>query len=142
MDDGYGVDLERLRATGRGIHDIVGLGVAAERGDSFANLSMDGPRLGHQGLSDAMSQFCSRWSWAVGDLARQGDQFAEQLGLAAGSYDDMERYLTGAITDVLEQVEASSVGDPVPDFSIQSWERASNDFRSTRAQLPTIPDVR
>jgi len=153
MGDGYGVDPRQLQATGKGINDTInelsslGLSATAKQGDNFGGLSLDGMQLGHAGLTSAMSEFCGRWSWGVRSLVQQGSQFAEQLGLAAGSYHDYEQYLGGVFKDVAgaaigdphatdEQTESSSLGDiaaraTTSDYSGASFNKAFDDMGNT-----------
>jgi hypothetical protein len=147
MGDGFGVDPQRLQATGEGIDAVIseletlGLGAAARTGNNFGNLALDGMQLGHAGLTQAMSEFCDRWSWGVRGLVQEGSKLALGLGLAAGTYHENEKYNEGVLKDLLgslagdphateEQLEAGSFNDIIdsasvtPDHSAESMDKA------------------
>lgn len=112
--DGYAVDRAALAETAKGFNDVIGqltkLGFSEEAyaGRGFTHLEMSQQEMGEPGLTSAFKGFCDRWSWDVRTLVRDGNQFAQRLGLCAGLYNHIEDQITGACKDLT----ASVVGDP------------------------------
>jgi hypothetical protein len=152
MSDGYTVDPAKLQEAAKGINDTIGalkgLGIdeEAEAGRGFGSLSLRGMQVGHQGLQQAFDGFCDRWSWGVRTLVQDGNQFAQRLGLSAGTYNDMEQYGVGVLKDAVntvagdphatsQQVENESLSQIVaaakPDYSAKSWEKTGQDAAAT-----------
>ena len=155
MSDGYQVDPTLLQEAAQGINDTIGelktLGIseAAEVGRGFSGLSLRGLQVGHQGLQGAFSSFCDRWSWGVRTLVQDGSEFAQRLGLSAGTYNDMEQYAIGVFKDAAnsvagdphasdQQVENESwsqmMNKDMPDYSAKSWQQAGHDMANTWKQ--------
>lgn len=152
MSDGYTVQPAMLQQAAKGINDTIdalkGVGIteAADVGRGFGNLALRGMQVGHQGLQQAFSGFCDRWSWGVRTLVQDGNQFAQRLGLSAGTYHDMEQYGVGILKDAAntvagnpraseQQVESGSFGDILakdkPDFSDASWQQTAQHASTT-----------
>lgn len=150
--EGYQVDPAALQQTANGINDTigalknVGIDEAAETGRGFSGMSMSGMQVGHQGLQQAFSGFCERWSWGVRTLVQDGTQFAQRLGLNAGTYYQMEQYGVGVLKDAVnavagdphatnQQVESGSFSDIInkdtPDFSAASWQQTGQNAATT-----------
>ena len=114
MADGFTVDRAALAQTAQGINDTIndlkplGIDETAEAGRGFSGLALSGLQAGDAKLAQAFSGFCGRWSWGVRALVQDGSQFAQRLGLAAGTYSMVEEQLTGAAKDALDAV----AGDP------------------------------
>jgi hypothetical protein len=114
MADGFSVDRAALNETAQGLNDTIsalkGLGFdeTAEIGHGFSGLALPELQAGDSGLASAFGDFCDRWSWGVRSLVQDGNQFAERLGLTAGTYSDTEEFLTGVTKDVVD----SFAGDP------------------------------
>jgi hypothetical protein len=114
MADGYAVDRAALAETAKGLGAVVGalkglgLDETAEAGRGFSGLELSGLEAGDGDLASAFGDFCGRWSWGVRTLVQDGNQFAEQLGLSAGVYNDVENQVTGAFKDIVVAV----AGDP------------------------------
>lgn len=149
---GFSVDPDALEETAQGISDTigelksVGMAVTAEEGHGFSNLALTGEQAGHPDVQSALDAFCQRWTWGVRTLVQDGNEFAQQLHLAAGAYHDMEDYAVGALKDLVvdiggdphaqEQGEQQSWGqiggqiahNAIPDYSPQSFDQAGHEM--------------
>ncbi|MFB7515537.1 hypothetical protein [Streptomyces sp. NPDC056144] len=75
----------------------LGLIGQASMGRGFSDLALSGVELGHGGLTEAFTTFCDRWEWGVRSLTLRGNQFAQDVGLSAGSFAEQERYIKDTI---------------------------------------------
>lgn len=112
--DGYNVTETALAQTAKGlngvIHELQSMGqeAAADVGRGFSNLKLTGMQTGHDGLTSAFGDFCDRWEWGVRTIVQDADQIAQRLGLAAGTYYEMDQYAK----KTLKVVVASGIGNP------------------------------
>jgi hypothetical protein len=112
--DGFTVDRAALAETATGINGVIsaleplGIEETAGVGRGFSGLALSGLQAGDGDLASAFGNFCDRWSWGVRSLVQDGNQFAQRLGLAAGTYNMVEQQLTGAAKNVVVAV----AGDP------------------------------
>jgi hypothetical protein len=112
--DGYNVTETALAQTAKGltgvIHELQSMGqeAAADVGRGFSNLKLTGMQTGHDGLTSAFADFCDRWEWGVRAIVQDADQIAQRLGLAAGTYYEMDQYAK----KTLKVVIASGIGNP------------------------------
>ncbi|WP_052397922.1 hypothetical protein [Streptomyces sp. NRRL F-5123] len=129
---GYEVGETALTQTAAGlggvIHELQSMGqeAAADVGRGFTHLKLTGMQVGHDGLTSALDGFCNRWEWGVRALVQDADQIAERLGLAAGTYYEMDRYAERT----LKVVVASAIGNPaLPEEQeeVLSWSRIGPD---------------
>jgi hypothetical protein len=122
----------------------LGMDSLAGSGRGFEELALSGVELGHEGLTSAFKSFCERWEWGVRDLVIEGNLFAQNVGLSAGTMYETDQYVEGAL-----KIGANSlVGNPYasedevtqmgwrhiagtgmdslrnPDYSGESFERA------------------
>ncbi|MFE7136563.1 hypothetical protein ACFVAG_02325 [Streptomyces sp. NPDC057644] len=65
----------------------------ATAGRGFSDLALSGLELGHAGLASQFETFCDRWQWGVRALTQRGNNFAQGVGLSAGSFAEQERYI-------------------------------------------------
>lgn len=149
---GYQVSPALLTEAAQGINNTIGqlktLGIAesAEVGRGFSALTLSGLQVGHDGLQGAFATFCQRWEWGVRALVQDGTETARRLGIAAGTYNDMEQYAVGALKVAVnsvigdphatnEQVQNESLGQMIdndsPDFSAEAAQRAQQHISST-----------
>jgi hypothetical protein len=111
---GYGVDPDALKEAADGVNGAiselksVGSVSDAVMGEGFAGLSLSGMETGSADLTSSFAAFCDRWEWGVRALVQDGSQFAERLGLAAGTYNEMEDYAK----DTLKVVYNADLGNP------------------------------
>jgi hypothetical protein len=63
----------------------LGVDSLAGAGRGFAELSLSGLELGHEGLLSEFTSFCERWEWGVRALVNEGNNFAAGVGLSAGT---------------------------------------------------------
>jgi hypothetical protein len=75
----------------------IGVDSMAGAGRGFSGLSLSGLQLGHDGLRTAFESFCERWEWGVRALVIEGNDFAENVGLAAGTLYETDQYVGGAL---------------------------------------------
>ena len=87
---------------------VAGRGAPLSTRRGFPGLALSGLETGDATLCQAFGGFCDRWSWGVRALVQDGNQFAQRLGLTAGTYSMVEEQLTGAAKNVLDAV----AGDP------------------------------
>ncbi|MFI0940103.1 hypothetical protein [Streptomyces sp. NPDC021020] len=129
---GYEVRETALTQTASGlggvIHELQSMGqeAAADVGRGFTHLKLTGMQVGHDELTSALAGFCDRWEWGVRALVQDADQIAERLGLAAGTYYEMDRYAE----KTLKVVVASAVGNPgltEEQEEASSWSRIGAD---------------
>jgi hypothetical protein len=112
--DGFTVDRAALAETAQGINGTIsaleplGIEETAGVGRGFSGLSLSGLQVGDSSLASAFGNFCDRWSWGVRSLVQDGNQFAQRLGLAAGTYNMVEEQMTGASKNMVDAL----VGDP------------------------------
>ncbi|MFI9204707.1 hypothetical protein [Streptomyces sp. NPDC053048] len=105
---------DALDGVAKGINGAIGelkeIGTAgsAAVGRGFADLALSGVETGHDGLTAAFKTFCERWEWGVRALVQDGSQFAERVGLAAGYYQEADRY----VKDTVKVVANASFGNP------------------------------
>jgi hypothetical protein len=86
----------------------IGVDSMAGAGRGFSELSLSGLQLGHEALTTAFKSFCERWEWGVRGLVIEGNRFAQNVGLAAGTLYETDQYVAGAL-----KVGANSlVGNP------------------------------
>ncbi|MBY8886212.1 hypothetical protein K7472_15270 [Streptomyces sp. PTM05] len=92
------------------IHELQSVGGAADGtlGRGFKDLALDGLQLGHEGLTAALGGFCDRWEWGVRTLVNDGTEFADRLGLSAGTYYAMDTYAS----DTFKVDVNAAAGDP------------------------------
>lgn len=129
---GYDVGETALTRTAAGlggvIHELQSTGqeAAADIGRGFSHLKLTGMQIGHDGLTSALDGFCDRWEWGVRALVQDASRIAERLGLAAGTYYEMDHYAE----QTLKVVAASAIGDPGLTESQEesmSWSRIGSD---------------
>lgn len=153
MSGGFDTTPEALAQAAKGINQVIGelsgMGVAGtgDVGRGFSQLDLTGMQLGNAGLKGALDTFCDRWSWGVRTLVQDANVIAEQLGLAAGEYHDVDAQVMGA----LKQFGGSFLADPhltgdqiqnqswkqmahqatTPDYSGKSFEQTKADAEQT-----------
>ncbi|MWA14003.1 hypothetical protein [Streptomyces sp. BA2] len=69
---------------------------AASAGRGFQEIALTGLELGHGGLTSAFDSFCERWEWGVRSLVAAGNDFAQGVGLTAGTMYETEQYVGGS----------------------------------------------
>ncbi|MFB7979387.1 hypothetical protein [Streptomyces vinaceus] len=73
----------------------IGMVGTASMGRGFSDLALSGVQSGHAGLTSTLRTFCERWEWGVRSLVQQGNAFAENVGLSAGSLHELDQYVQG-----------------------------------------------
>jgi len=116
-DDGGGakdIQAAGLDAIAKGINltldELKELGTDsfAGQGRGFSELDLSGLDLGHDELKSAFTSFCERWEWGVRALVNEGNVFADNVGLAAGTLYETDQYVEGFL-----KIGANSlVGNP------------------------------
>ncbi|MBD9727875.1 hypothetical protein PV755_31885 [Streptomyces caniscabiei] len=146
--EGKDLQVEGLALITEGINlamsELRELGMVGEAsvGRGFADLALSGLELGHGGLTSALDTFCERWEWGVRALILEGSNFADAVGLAAGTFHETEQYIDGTFKiaansvmgnphlgeDQVTQMTWGEIGDnhmfATSDWSAESWERA------------------
>lgn len=139
----------------------------AGQGRGFDNLALSGLDLGNAGLQEKLQEFCDRWQWGVRDLVREGNAFAQAVGLAAGTLYEQDQYVQGSFKIVMnaaignpnateEEVVKQGYGDIATsgmdaDFSMegmqghldkagQGWQQVGND-PNLRSGLSKLEDL-
>ncbi|MFF8193866.1 hypothetical protein ACF05L_24135 [Streptomyces bobili] len=75
----------------------IGVDSMAGAGRGFSGLSLSGLQVGHETLTSAFTSFCERWEWGVRSLVIEGNNFAQNVGLAAGTLYETDEYVGGAL---------------------------------------------
>lgn len=119
---------------------------AASAGRGFQEVALTGLELGHGGLTSAFDSFCERWEWGVRSLVAEGNDFAQGVGLTAGTMHETEQYVGGSLKvlsnslggnpyateDEVTQMswdelkENHALADP--DYSEESYEKARDNI--------------
>ncbi|MFJ9864441.1 hypothetical protein [Streptomyces sp. NPDC101165] len=113
----------------------LGVDSLAGAGRGFSNLELSGLQLGHENLTSKFKSFCERWEWGVRALVVEGNTFAENVGLSAGTLHETDQYVGGA----LKVGYNSLVGNPYAsedDVEKMSWDQ----LRRNSADALTHPD--
>ncbi|MEU3302728.1 hypothetical protein ABZ729_23340 [Streptomyces sp. NPDC006678] len=80
----------------------------AGAGRGFGDIALSGLELGHDGLTETFTSFCERWEWGVRALVDEGNTFAVNTGLSAGTYYETEQYVEGTF----KVVTNAAIGNP------------------------------
>ncbi|MEV7686168.1 hypothetical protein ACFW1F_16395 [Streptomyces bungoensis] len=132
--DGKDIEASGLDGIAKGITltlaELKGLGVdsLAGVGRGFSNLELSGLQLGHEALTAKFTSFCERWEWGVRALVAEGNAFAEDVGLSAGTLYETDQYVGGA----LKVGYNSLAGDPYASedtVTKQSWDQLQQGSR-------------
>ncbi|WP_336111762.1 hypothetical protein [Streptomyces sp. PTD9-10] len=102
----------------------LGVDSLAGVGRGFSNLELSGLQLGHEGLTSKFKSYCERWEWGVRALVVEGNTFAEDVGLSAGTLYETDQYVGGALKVGYNSV----VGNPYAseeDVEKMSWGQLS-----------------
>ncbi|MFE9649920.1 hypothetical protein ACFYO0_38585 [Streptomyces sp. NPDC006365] len=134
ITEGITLALDELRELG-----MIG---TASAGRGFSDLALSGLELGHGGLTSALDSFCERWEWGVRSLINEGNNFAQAVGLSAGTFYETDQYVEGTMKVAAnslmgnphlseDQVTQMSWGDLAenhaladPDYSGESFDQA------------------
>jgi hypothetical protein len=107
MSYGYYVDLSAMHSTIEGIQQTLdALSVSAVR-------DIDPPTeaFGHEGLGDAVAEFCERWDIGVGHLAGDAAEVGDRLRVTAATYEQADDLSLRAIAPSGTAVQGGGV-DP------------------------------
>ncbi|MFI1763559.1 hypothetical protein ACH41H_16140 [Streptomyces sp. NPDC020800] len=114
----------------------LGVDSLAGAGRGFSNMELSGMQMGHEGLTSKFKSFCERWEWGVRTLVLEGNAFAQDVGLAAGTLYETDQYVGGAL-----KIGANSLwGNPYAsedDIQKQSWHELARNSADAYAN----PDV-
>ncbi|GAA3118237.1 hypothetical protein ACFQ0X_13225 [Streptomyces rectiviolaceus] len=120
---------------------------AASAGRGFEDIALTGLELGHGGLTSAFGSFCERWEWGVRTLVKEGNDFAQGVGLSAGTMYETEQYVGGSfkvlsnslggnpyatedeVTGMSWDELAENHAFANPDYSEESFEKAGDNIR-------------
>ncbi|MFF4587075.1 hypothetical protein [Streptomyces sp. NPDC001388] len=168
-DRGKDIRAAGLDAIGKGITltltelKEIGVDSMAGSGRGFSQLSLSGMQLGHDGLTNAFTSFCERWEWGVRALVIEGNEFAQHVGLAAGTLYETDQYVGGALKIGLnslvgnpyateDEVTQMSWGDVAtsgfdaytnPDYSgesfKQAWDNSKQGWKDASRDVMTSP---
>nr|WSY51481.1 hypothetical protein OG999_16045 [Streptomyces sp. NBC_00886] len=145
---------EGLELIAKGLTEALGelkelgmVGVAGA-GRGFNDIGLSGLELGTDDVTDAFDSFCTRWEWGVRTLINEGNEFAQGVGLSAGTYYETEQYVEGTFKVVAnaaignpyaseDEVTQQGWGDIYKsgiysgntDFSADSWEQADENVK-------------
>jgi hypothetical protein len=107
MSDGYFVDLSAMHAAIEGIQQTLdAVSVSAVK-------DIDPPpdSFGHEGLGDAVAEFCERWDLGVGHLAGDAAEVGDRLRVTAATYEQADALSMQAIAPSGTSVQGSGA-DP------------------------------
>ncbi|MCX4670421.1 hypothetical protein OG453_27640 [Streptomyces sp. NBC_01381] len=120
---------------------------AASAGRGFEDIALTGLELGHGGLTSTFNSFCERWEWGVRALFKEGNDFAQGVGLTAGTMHETEQYVGGSFKVLANSVSGNpyATEDEVtqmgwgelaenhaladPDYSKESFEKAGENIK-------------
>ncbi|TGB07352.1 hypothetical protein [Streptomyces sp. MZ04] len=120
---------------------------AASAGRGFEDIALTGLELGHGGLTSTFDSFCERWEWGVRALFKEGNDFAQGVGLSAGTMYETEQYVGGSFKVLAnslggnpyateDEVTQMSWGELAenhafadPDYSEESFEEAGKNIK-------------
>ncbi|MDT3397153.1 hypothetical protein RKE29_10930 [Streptomyces sp. B1866] len=132
------------------VGELKGIGGTTDalQGAGLSELAMTKMEAGGGGLADAFEGFCDQWEWGVRTLVQDASELADQLGIAAGTHWEEDRYLAGTLKVAVNAV--SPTGNPhaseeevadqswddvltpdAPDYSGRSFEQAGHDAAQT-----------
>ncbi|KOU62683.1 hypothetical protein [Streptomyces sp. IGB124] len=121
----------------------------ASQGAGFSDLSMTGMETGHAQLTTDFEDFCERWEWGVRALIQDASTLAENLGIAAGTVWEEDRYLEGSFKVATnaalfgspyaseDEVQKKGWGDILspdvsqPEYSLESFGKSFEDSKKT-----------
>lgn len=83
---GFHVELDVLDEAAQGIKRSV----QDQDNSELADLCGDSEQYGHDNLTDALDEFCSRWSDILDDLIDEGEDVANALTDVANTYRDLD----------------------------------------------------
>ena len=124
-----GITLTLAELKDLGVDSLAGVG----RG--FSNLELSGIQLGHEDLTARFKSFCERWEWGVRGLVAEGNKFAQDVGLSAGTLHETDQYISGA----MKVAYNAGVGNPYAsedDVTKMSWD----ELRQSSVDAVTDPD--
>lgn len=124
-----GITLSLAELKGLGVDSLAGVG----RG--FSNLELSGLQLGHEALTAKFTSFCERWEWAVRFLVAEGNAFAEDVGLSAGTLYETDQYVGGALKVGFNSVAGNPYASE-DSVTQQSWDQ----LRHSSQDAMTHPD--
>ncbi|MGW2818582.1 hypothetical protein [Streptomyces sp. NPDC001415] len=102
-DGGKDLAASGLDLIAKGLTEALGelkeLGMVGEAGAGrgFSDLALSGFELGYEDLTDAFKSFCERWEWGVRTLIHEGNEFALNVGLSAGTFYETDQYVEGSL---------------------------------------------
>ncbi|WP_033323646.1 hypothetical protein [Streptomyces yerevanensis] len=139
ITEGITLALDELRELG-----MIG---TAGAGRGFSDLALSGLELGHGGVTSALDSFCERWEWGVRSLIDEGNNFAQAVGLSAGTFHETDQYVEGTLkiaTNAMmgnpnlteDEVKQMGWGDLAqnhmladPDYSAESFQQARDNIK-------------
>lgn len=139
ITEGITLALDELRELG-----MIG---TAGAGRGFSDLALSGLELGHGGLTSALDSFCERWEWGVRSLIDEGNNFAQAVGLSAGTFYETDQYVEGTMKVAAnammgnphlteDEVTQMGWGDLAknhaladPDYSAESFQQAGDNIK-------------
>ncbi|MEU1628726.1 hypothetical protein ABZ746_26140 [Streptomyces sp. NPDC020096] len=133
------VDPQALKMMAQGLTETLaelkklGIVETADVGRGFSNIELSGMTLGHAALTAALKTFGDRWEWGVRSLVADGNEFAQRLGLAAGTFHEDDQYVQGTFKNLV----TAAMGNPDAsdeDVSKESWSQVWGDNPISQAE--------
>ena len=107
MADGFRVDLTALQQAAQGVN-----GVLDEiSSQSVGDIPHGSDAIGHSGLASTFSDFLSRWTRGVDNLASDGREIASRLTANVNAYTEAEHNIHDHLTTVGGELEGTGA-DP------------------------------
>lgn len=107
MADGFQVDLAALQQAAQGVNGVIDE-VAAQ---SVGDIPHGADAIGHAGLASTFSDFLSRWTRGVDNLASDGREIAARLTANVNAYTEAEQDIRRHLIDVGGELEGTGA-DP------------------------------
>ena len=105
MADGFAVDLGALKSAAEGVTDTLDKMATKKVSD------IDAPKeaFGHDGLGEAVEDFCDRWEIGVEHLMKDASEVVDRLNWSVTQYQQIESTVQQSLDGILQQL-----GQPDP----------------------------
>ncbi|GAA4536458.1 hypothetical protein [Amycolatopsis samaneae] len=91
---GFHVEIEVLESASKSMGQVA----ADQDGFALRGLCGEPPMYGHNGVHDALAEFCGRWSVGLDALSDRARSMGDLLGKAAKAYREVEHNAAGSLT--------------------------------------------
>ncbi|WP_394614540.1 hypothetical protein JNUCC0626_32295 [Lentzea sp. JNUCC 0626] len=120
MSDGYGVDLEALRAAERGIVNTIrelreaGYHGQERSGQTVIMWKLDVSESGHQVITDDLDTFLDRLRWWIRGLIAGTEEIVQGLADTRSTYEKVEEDITKTVKSLMDMTFGNPLGNQAP----------------------------